>query len=76
MVTLTIGSVMGRDFAAQVIAQVQDVPEREAWSNNSRASWISGITWYRKPARYASASNSSHGIALRTLCSSSSSTMT
>ncbi len=27
--TLTIGSVMGRDFAAQVIAQVQDVPERE-----------------------------------------------
>jgi tetratricopeptide (TPR) repeat protein len=27
--TLTIGSVMGRDFAAQVIAQVQKVPERE-----------------------------------------------
>ena len=27
--TLTIGSVMGRDFAAQVIAQVQEVPERE-----------------------------------------------
>jgi len=27
--TLTIGSVMGRDFAVQVIAQVQDVPERE-----------------------------------------------
>ena len=27
--TLTVGSVIGRDFAAQVIAQVQDVPERE-----------------------------------------------
>jgi tetratricopeptide (TPR) repeat protein len=27
--TLTIGSVMGREFAAQVIAQVQGVPERE-----------------------------------------------
>ncbi len=27
--TLTVGSVMGREFAAQVIAQVQDAPERE-----------------------------------------------
>ena len=27
--TLTVGSVMGQDFAAQVIAQVQDRPERE-----------------------------------------------
>jgi len=27
--TLTVGSVIGRDFAAQVIARVQDVPERE-----------------------------------------------
>jgi predicted ATPase len=26
---LTVGSVMGQDFAAQVVAQVEDVPERE-----------------------------------------------